>query len=356
MSHGHAAARDRWAIASPVDLASELVRIDSPTGHEGEVGAHLAGVLERLGYGVTRQEVSPGRFNVYARRDDPVVVLSTHLDTVPPALPLREDDTYLYGRGSCDAKGIAAAQVVAAERLAARGERRVGLLFVVGEELNADGARVTAALEPKGRYLINGEPTDNRMAHGHKGALRLDVIGHGKAAHSAYPEQGASAIELVLDALQRIRALPLPTDETLGACTLNIGTIAGGVAPNVIPADCRAHLFFRTVGPWEPLLAAVRAAAGERVEIAVAHTAPAVHLRVLPGFETTVVRFGTDLPFLEPWGERFLMGPGSIHVAHTDHERVAKAELEAAVGLYEKAAEFLIQEGGSGQREARARS
>jgi acetylornithine deacetylase len=325
-----------------LDLARELVRIDSPTGHEGEVGAHLAATLERLGYTVTRQEVSPGRFNVFARRENPVVVLSTHIDTVPPALPMREDETHLYGRGSCDAKGIAAAQVAAAERLAARGERGVGLLFVVGEELNGDGAKAAAGLEPKGRYIINGEPTDNRMALGHKGMLRVLVIGHGKAAHSAYPEEGESAIEKVLDALQRIRALTLPTDETLGPCTLNIGTITGGVAPNVIPADCRAHLFFRTVAAWEPLLAAAREAAGERVEIAVAHTAPAVHLRVLPGFETTVVRYGTDLPWLEPWGERFLLGPGSIRVAHTDHERVAKAELEDAVDLYEQAATMLL--------------
>jgi acetylornithine deacetylase len=337
----------------PIGLAQELVRIDSPTGGEGPVGAYLAATLERLGYTVTRQEVAPGRANVFAVREPPLVVLSTHMDTVPPSLPLREDEAYLYGRGSCDAKGIAAAQVAAAERLAARGERRVGLLFVVGEELAGDGAKAAAALEPKGHYLINGEPTDNRMALGHKGMLRLHVIGHGKAAHSAYPEAGESAIELVLDALQRIRALPLPTDPTLGPCTLNIGTIAGGVAPNVIPADCRAHLFFRTVGPWQPLLADVQRAAGDRVDIAVAHTAPAVHLRALPGFETTVVRYGTDLPWLEPWGERFLMGPGSIQVAHTDHECVAKAELEEAVELYEKAAKMLLAEGetGKGKRE-----
>lgn len=325
-----------------IGLARELVRIDSTTGQEGEVGAYLAAQLERLGYAVTRQEVSPGRLNVFAVREPPAVVLSTHMDTVPPSLPLHEDDTHLHGRGSCDAKGIAAAQVAAAERLAARGEGRVGLLFVVGEELNADGAKAAAALEPKGRYLINGEPTDNRMARGHKGMVRLDVIGCGKAAHSAYPEAGESAIEALLDALQRIRALELPTDPTLGACTLNIGTLAGGVAPNVIPAHAKAHLMYRTVAEPEPLLAAIRRAAGERVELAVVHQAPAVHLRVLPGFETTVVRFGTDLPFLEPWGERFLMGPGSIHVAHTDHERVAKAELEQAVGLYERAATMLL--------------
>ena len=327
-----------------VDLARELVRIDSPTGREGQVGAYLAAELERLGYVVTRQEVSPGRFNVFALREPPIVVLSTHIDTVPPSLPVHEDDTHLYGRGSCDAKGIAAAQVAAAERLAARGERRVGLLFVVGEELNADGAKAAAGLEPKGRYIINGEPTENHMAVGHKGMQRLDVIAHGKAAHSAYPEAGESAIELLLDALERIRAIQLPSDPTLGECTLNIGTITGGVAPNVIPSYAKAHLMYRTVTEPEPLLAAVRQAAGDRVEVAVVHRAPVVRLQVLPGFETTVVRYGTDLPFLEPWGERFLMGPGSIQVAHTDHERVAKRELDEAAVLYEKAAGVLLQQ------------
>jgi acetylornithine deacetylase len=340
--------------AGPVELARALVRIESPTGQEGEVGEYLARHLEGVGYDVRRQQVTAGRLNVFATRDRPVVVLSTHMDTVPPSLPADEDDTYLYGRGSADAKGIIAAQVAAAERLAARGERRVGLLFVVGEELTADGAQAAAALEPKGRYLINGEPTDNRMALGHKGMLRIELHARGRAAHSAYPEEGESAIEPVLDALQRIRRLPLPTDPALGDCTLNIGTIAGGIRPNVIPDACRAELMYRTVGANGELLAAVRAAAGQRVEVVLAHDAPPVKLRVLPGFEPTLVRFGTDVPWLEAWGERFLMGPGSIRVAHTDHERVAKRELEEAVGLYERAVDALLAESaarsGSGWR------
>ncbi|MBI3082332.1 MAG: M20/M25/M40 family metallo-hydrolase, partial [Gemmatimonadetes bacterium] len=286
----------------PVELARELVRIESPTGEEGAVGEFLARHLEAKGYDVQRQQVTPGRFNVFATTEPPVVVLSTHMDTVPPSLPVREDDTYLYGRGSADAKGIIAAQVAAAERLATHGERRVALLFVVGEELTADGARAAATLEPKGRYLINGEPTDNRMARGHKGMLRLELRARGRAAHSAYPEEGESAIEPVLDALERVRRLPLPDDPELGGCTLNIGTIAGGTRPNVIPDACRAELLFRTVGANGELLAAVRTAAGERVEVVVAHDAPPVRLRVLPGFEPTLVRFGTDVPWLEAWG------------------------------------------------------
>jgi len=328
----------------PVQLTKELVEIDSNTGDEGPVGDFLATRLAKLGYSVTRQPVSAGRFNVYARRDEPLVVLSTHMDTVPPNLPVREDETHLHGRGTADAKGIAAVQITAAERLAARGERRVGLLYVVGEEQTADGARAAAALEPKGRYLVNGEPTDNRLALGTKGILRLELTARGRAAHSAYPEEGVSAIELLLDALERIRRLPLPSDATLGQTTLNIGTIAGGIRPNVIPDACRAELAIRTVKDAPGVLESVRRAAGDKVQVAVAMDSPSVQLRALPGFETTVVKFGTDLPWLAPWGERFLMGPGSIRVAHTDHEHVAKADLHEGARRYERITAALLAE------------
>jgi len=324
-----------------VDLTRELVRIASPTGDEGAVGEFLAGRLEALGYAVTRQPVTPGRFNVYARRDDPVIVFSTHMDTVPPELPVREDETHLYGRGTADAKGIAAAQIAAAERLASQGHRGVGLLFVVGEEQTADGARAAATLEPKGRYVVNGEPTDNRMALGTKGLLRLELRARGKAAHSAYPEEGRSAIDMMLDGLERVRRVPLPTDPTLGDCTLNIGTLTGGVRANVIPDDCRAEVAIRTVRDPTGLLAELRSAVGGSAELAVLLDSPPVKLRALPGFETTVVRFGTDLPWLEPWGERFLIGPGSIRVAHTDHECVAKAELLEGTRCYQRIAAAL---------------
>ncbi|HEU5171246.1 MAG TPA: M20/M25/M40 family metallo-hydrolase, partial [Gemmatimonadales bacterium] len=218
----------------PVALTRELVAIESPTGAEGPVVGYLAGVLARAGYRVTRQPVSPGRENLYAWREPPTVVFSTHLDCVPPYMPGREDAEWLHGRGSCDAKGIAAAMTAAAERLAERGERRVGLLFVVGEENGSDGAHAAAALEPKGRFLINGEPTENRLCIGQKGSLRIDFEATGRAAHSGYPEEGRSAIEALLDTLQRVRALPLPSDPLLGPGTLNVGTIQGGVAPNVL--------------------------------------------------------------------------------------------------------------------------
>jgi acetylornithine deacetylase len=327
----------------PVDLTRELVKIDSPTGEEGRVGEFLAVTLERLGLTVTRQPVTAGRFNVLAFREPPVVVLSTHMDVVPPSLPIREDAATLYGRGTCDAKGIAAAQVAAAEHLAAHGERRVGLLFVVGEEQTADGARAAAALEPKGRYLVNGEPTDNLLALGTKGMLRLHLSAQGRAAHSAYPEEGRSAVEPMLDALERIRRLPLPSDGVLGECTLNIGTIHGGIRGNVIPDGCTSELVIRTVSDTGDLLAAVRKAAGDAVEVSVALDSPPVRLQALPGFETTVVRFGTDLPWLAPWGERFLIGPGSIRVAHTDHEQVAKEDLREGQRRYERIARMLLE-------------
>lgn len=330
----------------PIALTRELVQIDSPTGQEGAVGEYLARALAGLGYAVARQEVTPGRWNLLATRAAPVVVFSTHLDTVPPNLPFREDATHLFGRGTADAKGIAAAQIAAAERLAAHGEQRVGLLFVVGEEYGSDGAQAAASLGPKGRYLVNGEPTDNRLALGHKGALYVKLAARGRAAHSAYPEEGESAIERMLEALERVRRVPLPHDEVLGPGTLNVGTIKGGVRPNVIPASCEAEVLIRTVRDTRELRAAVVRAAGDQVTVDFGWEMPSIRLRALPGFETSVVRFGTDLPFLASWGEGFLLGPGSIRVAHTDHEQVEKRELLDGVALYERLAARLIAGGG----------
>jgi acetylornithine deacetylase len=323
-------------------LARELVDIDSLTGREGPVVEHVAGVLSRLGYAVQRQEVTPGRHNVYAVREMPVLVFTTHLDTVAPVLPVREDDEYLYGRGSADAKGIAAAQIVASEQLAAAGERRIGLLFVVGEETISDGARAAASLAPRGRFIVDGEPTENLLAVGTKGALRLKLRAVGRAAHSAYPEEGVSAIDAMLDALARIRLLPRPSDPVFGETTLNVGTLTGGTAPNVVADACEADLHVRTVADGADMLAAIRKACGDRVTVEVGLAFDPVRLRTLPGFETTVVRYGTDLPFLETWGERFLLGPGSIRVAHTDHERVSKQDLERGVAAYERLARTLL--------------
>lgn len=325
-----------------VALTRALVDIDSTTGREGDAGRWLADYLRGRGFAVTEQRVDTSRFNVIATVADPQVVFSTHFDCVPPFFPSRISGDRIYGRGACDAKGIAAAMIAAAERLATRGERRIGLLFLVGEENGSDGARAAAALEPKGRYLVNGEPTENLLSVAQKGSLRLDLEATGQAAHSGYPEEGRSAIVPLLETLRRLRRLPLPYDPVLGEATLNIGTIAGGVAPNVVPPSARAQVLIRTVGPTEALKQQVLGAAEPGVTITVGLEIPPYRGAAPPGWKTTVVSFASDLPFLEGWGERYQLGPGSIRLAHTDQERVRKADLLEAVELYVKLAEQLL--------------
>ena len=326
-----------------LELTRSLVALETPTGSENAATTFLEETLRRAGYKTVRQSVTAGRDNLYAYREAPALVFSTHLDTVPPYIPLREDTDSIHGRGSCDAKGLAAAMIAASERLAARGERRIGLLFLVGEENGSDGARAAADLGPKGHFLINGEPTENRLSVGQKGSLRVDLTATGRAAHSAYPDEGVSAIAALLDSIERIRRLPLPHDPLLGQSTLNLGLIAGGVAPNVIPPAASAQLLIRTVEPSEPLKAAVREVLtpGVTAEFPVelpffkGGTAPA-------GWETTVVSYASDLPFLSAWGERYQLGPGTIRVAHTSHEHIRKADLLRGVDLYERLASDLL--------------
>lgn len=333
-------------MSDAFELVRRLVAVESPTGREAPATELLAGHLAGLGYHVQLQEVTSARHNLYAYREPPHLVFSTHLDTVPPYVPLREDDDFIYGRGSCDAKGLAAAMVAAAERLAERGERRIGLLFVVGEENGSDGAQAAAQLTPKGRFLINGEPTGNLLTVGQKGALRVDLAATGRAAHSAYPEEGDSALLPLLEALERIRALPLPADPLLGPSTLNIGLVHGGVAPNVIPPAASAQLLIRTVGPTDALKSVIRAAAGPRVAVRFAVEIPAFKGSAPPGWDSTVVSFASDLPFLVPWGRCLQMGPGSIRVAHTAEERIAKHEFLEGIERYVAlAADLLAPEG-----------
>lgn len=327
----------------PVPLARTLIDIDSTTGREGEAGAWVAAFLRDRGYRVEQQPVSDGRFNVFARTEqDPHVVFSTHLDCVPPFFASREERGLLFGRGSCDAKGIAAAQVAAAERLRAAGEQRIALLFVVGEERGSDGARAANRHGPAGvRYLINGEPTDNRLGSATRGVLRVRLKAQGRAAHSAFPELGESAIDKLLDALMVIRGVQLPDDPLLGRTHYNVGLIDGGVAPNVVSSDASAELLFRIVGEAAPVRAALAVVEGL---VAVEHVLeiPAVRLETVPGFETAVFPYTTDVPLLTNWGAPLLCGPGSIHVAHTDEEHVGVDELRGAVELYEKLAARLL--------------
>jgi acetylornithine deacetylase len=328
------------------DLTRRLIDIESITPNERAVADFLFGELGELTRqfdgSIERMPVETDRDNIFVRFGDPIVVLSTHMDTVSPFIPSREDETHIWGRGACDTKGIIAAMITAAQEMLAQGRRNFGMLFVVGEERNSAGA-LRAARDPRGsRFLINGEPTENKLALGSKGALRYEIVARGRMAHSAYPELGESAIEKLLDAVGRIRRIPLPDDPTLGPSTLNIGTIQGGRAPNVIPDEARAEIFIRVVGDPTELRHRVQGAAAPDAEAHEVLFIPAVRLGSLAGIPTTVVAFTTDIPAFDgAWGQPFLIGPGSIHVAHTAEERISKSELVDAVALYRRMVETL---------------
>ena len=332
------------------ELTRALIDIESVTNSESRVGdflfTHLSNLAKRYAGHVERMEVESNRFNVFAYWGQPVLTLSTHMDTVPPFFPCREDEQTIWGRGACDAKGIIAAMIAAAEKLLAAGKKNFGLLFVVGEEVNGAGALV-AARNPRGsRYLINGEPTENKIALGTKGALRYEITARGRAAHSAYPELGHSAIETLLDVLQAIRAIKLPEDELLGRSTLNIGTIKGGRAPNVIADHAQAEIMFRLVGSAAPIREALAQALVGRAEGREQYTTPAQRLEPFPGLPTTAVSFTTDIPsFGAGWGKPFLIGPGSIHAAHTADEQIPKQQLLRAVDIYADMATKLASNG-----------
>ena len=342
-----------------VTLTRQLVDIESITGNEAAVGNYLYGELSRLGYQTRKMPVETDRFNVYATWEEhprPEVVFSTHMDTVPPFIPSSEDAGRIYGRGSCDAKGIIAAQIAAAERLREQGIH-VGLLFVVGEErdsLGADVANEFAANEfaaneyaahqqsSRSRFLINGEPTENRLALASKGTLRVEVTATGRMAHSAYPELGESAIDKLIPALTRLREMPLPSDPEVGKCTLNIGLIEGGRAPNVIPDYAHADLLYRLVGPSNELRRQIHRTAGDQVQVTFPLELPFLRLRTVDGLPTMIAAFTTDIPKLTNWGEPLLLGPGSIHVAHTDGEYIEKQQLAEAINLYVRIAKQLL--------------
>ncbi|HEX4074619.1 MAG TPA: M20/M25/M40 family metallo-hydrolase [Candidatus Acidoferrales bacterium] len=321
------------------ELTRALVDIESITDNEGAVGAfladHLAKIAQSTGGQVERMDVEPGRFNVLACWGTPLVTLSTHMDTVPPFFASRDDGNYIWGRGACDAKGIIAAMTAAAETLLRDGATNFGLLFVVGEERNSAGAAVAAQAPRGSRHLVNGEPTDNRLALASKGTLRFELIARGKMAHSAYPELGESAIEKLLDALDAIRRVPLPQDPLLGRSTMNIGTISGGRAPNVIADLAKAEILVRLVGDPALIRERFARAVGARAELKEVLCIAPIRFRAVDGLPTTVVSFTTDVPvFGKTWGEPLLLGPGSIHVAHTENERIAKRELSEAVEMY----------------------
>jgi len=319
-----------------IALTRQLVDIESITGNEALVGDVVHSELSQLGYQTNKLPVEGNRCNLYATSPQqlkPTIVFSTHMDTVPPFIPSSEDATRIYGRGSCDAKGIIAAQIAAAERLRTDGIH-VGLLFLVGEERNSLGAQVANQQSPGCKFLVNGEPTENRMATASKGTLRVNIMAEGRMAHSAYPELGESAIDKLLEALQRLRAMKLPAEEGFGPCTLNIGVIEGGRAPNVIPDKARAQLLYRLVGPTDELRGGIERAVAGLAKVEFVLEIPFLRLRTLDGLPTMVAAFTTDIPALTNWGEPLLIGPGSIHVAHTEGEYIEKKQLSDAVDLY----------------------
>ena len=329
----------------PVAFARGLIDIDSTTGREGDAGRWLARHLRELGFEVTEQSVDGERSNVIATAGpdgaSPQVVLSTHFDCVPPFFPSRIDGDRLYGRGSCDAKGILAAQVAAVDRLRREGEMRVGLVFVVGEERGSDGAKRANAATTGARYLVNGEPTESRLGAATRGILRLKLCAAGRAAHSSFPELGVSAIDKLLDALIELRGMTLPADPVLGQTHYTVGLISGGVAPNVVSPSAEAEVMFRTVGDGADIRKAI-APLESRVSIEHVLEVPPVKMTIVPGFETAVFPYTTDIPLLGAWGQPLLFGPGSIHVAHTAEEFVSITELNASVNDYVTIAKHLL--------------
>lgn len=332
------------------ELTRALVDIESITDNEFDVGDflehYLSPLASRFSGEIEKMEVEPNRFNVFIHWGSPIVTLSTHMDTVPPFLPSREDKQFIWGRGACDAKGIIASMICAARELLEAGIRNFGLLFVVGEERNSTGAKIAHQTPRGSRYLINGEPTENKLALASKGALRLELTAHGKMAHSAYPELGESAIDQLLDVLHDVRNIPLPKDSLLGSCTLNIGTISGGRAPNVV-ADCaQAEIMFRLVDDATSLRESLATAVGNRVDAKEVLCTPAMRFEKFDGIPTTVVAYTTDIPYLaKAWGKPFLLGPGSIHAAHTSDERIPKQQLEQSVKVYSDMVRGLLAQG-----------
>ncbi len=324
-----------------LELTRQLINIESISGNEKALVDFLANYLEGLGFTIELQEAEPYRPNLFAKRGEPDVVLSTHTDTVPPYVALREDDQFIYGRGACDTKGLMTSMLKAAERLIEDGVSDFGMLLLVGEENGSVGAKEANKLANNCRFLINGEPTESKLALGSKGTLRAILKAQGRAAHSAYPQMGESAIEKLLDVLNDLRRMHLPEDETLGATTLNIGLISGGVAPNVIAPAAQAEILMRVVSDVATLKKILEETVAGRIPIEYGFQCEPVFMEKLDNYETAVVAFTTDIPALTNWGKPLLYGPGSILDAHTAGEKIAKQDVLDAVGIYSEMVKML---------------
>ncbi len=325
------------------ELTKKLVNIPSVTGSESQIADYLCDYLQRGDFVVQEQTVAGGRRNILAiKAVPPKVIFCTHMDTVPPYFPASEDENYIYGRGACDAKGIMASMICAAQNLKKEGAAGTGLLFVVGEETDSVGAKMANSLKAGSEFIIVGEPTENKLGQGHKGVVTLKIMARGKSAHSAFPHLGESAVEKLLDALQKIRALDFGEDEILGKSFINIGTVEGGVAHNVIANYAEAKVSIRSVINSEKIIAKVRKVVDQEAEIEVLNQSEPQQLFTVPDFEQVVLPFCTDIPYLKKFGRPLLIGPGTAQVAHTENEKIAKSQLSEAVEIYQKLAKKLL--------------
>jgi acetylornithine deacetylase len=329
---------------TPIEFTRQLMSIPSVTGNEAELGNYLASHLTLDGYRVERQEVEPGRFNIMAFAGDAKLVFCTHIDTVPPILPVSEDDEFIYGRGACDTKGIIAAMLEAGRRLRAGGTSTSGFayLFVVGEEVNGAGARAANALPWNSEFVIVGEPTQNLLARAQKGTLNANLALQGKAAHSGYPEEGISAIEALWTVLADCRDADWGDDSALGRGTFNIGVFQGGERANIVPAKASASVMIRTVEPGTMIRDRLKRVVAGRADLEIVSSNDPQVMHVVDGFPTTVVSFGSDVPYLTRLGKPLLVGPGSILDAHTANEKMSKRELSEGIDLYERLARRLL--------------
>ncbi|KAK0942696.1 hypothetical protein LTR29_005783 [Friedmanniomyces endolithicus] len=350
-----------------IGLHKNLTSIESITGNEKAVGDCLFSSLTSQGYKVERQyvEKEPARFNVFAwpgvARESAKVLVTSHIDTVPPFYPYKHHNKTISGRGSVDAKGSVATQVIAVNNLLSSGKLSpddIALLYVVGEEVGGDGMRAANALKLTPHTVIFGEPTEGKLASGHKGNLMIQLTAKGKAAHSGYPWLGRSANEVLVKTLAALMELgaKLPSSDKYGVTTLNIGHMEGGVASNVVAQDASASVAVRIAeGTPSFIKGEITKAVHKAVESFLDDGMKAENVIdiVFPtsgygpididsdiaGFESMTVNYGTDIPWLNSTVEgqkRYLYGPGSILVAHSDHEMLTEAQLEEAVEGYEK--------------------
>ncbi|MBS1767368.1 MAG: M20/M25/M40 family metallo-hydrolase [Acidobacteria bacterium] len=341
-----------WLASRLMDLCAA----DTTSGAEDAGLPALRALLMEAGAEIELHPVSPGRTNVLATWGSPRLIFSTHLDTVPPFIAPRQEGSRIHGRGACDAKGQILAQLAAIHQLRAEGHDGFAWLGVVGEETDSAGARAALNLADRFtevRALINGEPTQNRLATGQRGALHLHLECRGLRAHSGSPERGRHALWPLLDWLQALREAPRPVDAELGPEIWNLGLLHGGDAPNVIPALASAEVLARTV-PGSDFAARVEALRPEQGEIRVQlDEAPDRYPR-LDGFEHAPMPFGSDAPTLRtlvPDRTVVLAGPGSIEVAHTDGEHLDLSDLEAGIALNARLARhFLGSHGGEGSK------